>query len=163
LRGFLLSDGRDYDRAHAALTLYLDQAPAIDQRVVDKYIEFPEDPMLSAAVLFSGTSRMGPVDAFWDKVLAIAAGQPWDENNAARVQALLALHYMPAGRVDVREIIRSNLLSDWKSVRDSAAIAAQRCFGRSELDVVSGGPSGRLIERVGEDVLTWLWPERRAQ
>jgi hypothetical protein len=76
LRDFLLSDSRDYDRLHAALTLYLDQAPAIDQRVVDKYIEFPDDPMLSAAVMFSAASRMGATDAFWDKVLAIAAGQP---------------------------------------------------------------------------------------
>jgi hypothetical protein len=160
LREFLLGESRDYDRLHAALIHYLEHAPAIDRRVVDRYIEFPDDPLLSAAVIFSAASRMGADEDFWRKTGSIAAGVPWDTGNAARVQAILALHYLPAGQIDVREIIRDNLLSDRTSVRDAAAIAAQRCFGRSELEVVAVGPNGRLVEQVGDDALNWIWPDR---
>jgi hypothetical protein len=160
LHTYLLDPDDDLDRIYSAVSNYLEQAPTVDWSIAVRYVTYPEDPMISAAAISMGGIRHCPDKRFWDQVLAIAKGVDWDPENDARVQALLALHSMPGGCADARDIIRHNLLSDWESVRDSAAVAAQRCFGRRAPDVVIHTVSGRLIESVGSDVLNWLWPER---
>jgi len=160
LHEYLKSPDENHDRIYQAVTNYLKHAKIVDWGIAANYVNYPEDPLVSATTISMASIGACPDKSFWNWVLEIAKGVDWDSENDARVQALLALSRMPGGCAEARDIIRSSLLSDWNSVRDSAAIAAQRCFGRKESDVVIVGSSGRLIESVGTEVLNWIWPDR---
>jgi hypothetical protein len=162
LLGYLKNPDDDPNRLYEAVTNYLKYSDHVDWSIARTYVDYPLDPMIAATTISMASIGGCPDDRFWQSVLKIAGGVSWDPENDARIQAILALSRMPGGCPEARSIIRDNLVSDSESVRDSAAVAAQRCFGRNEPDMVYEGPSGRLIESVGSDVLNWIWPERES-
>ncbi len=162
LRDYLKDPDENLGRIYSAMTNYLKFAAEIDWSIPEAYVNFPADPMISATTISTASLAGCPTEAFWESVRHIAIGEDWDREHDAQVQALLALNLMPSDPSVARKIIQHCLLSESETIRDTAAIAAQRCLGRNPLEIVHDGPHGRLIELVGPDVLTWIWPEGRS-
>lgn len=145
------------DDLYSAVSVYLEESPVVDWQVALKYVRYPEDPLVAAAAIAAASLRLCPHPTFWSAVNDIAAGEAWDDMDDARIQAILALNRGPS-RCDerVKIILRASLEDSSAAVRDSAAIAAQRCFGISENEVLAGGEAGKLPERLQRQVLEWL-------
>lgn len=157
LREYLLSvDGVDED-LYDAVSVYLEDAPVVDWRIALKYVKYPDDPLIAAAAIAAASLRRCPEVAFWTAVDEIAEGEAWDSMDDARIQAILALNRGPfASDKKTKEILRSSLNDESAAVRDSAAIAVQRCFGIPENEILADGEAGTLPARLQKQVLEWL-------
>jgi hypothetical protein len=155
LRKYVSDGGREH--LYEAITAYLELAPVVDWAIAAKFSSYGDDPMVAAAAISSAGLRGCPEEPFWTVAKQVALGAAWDSGNDARVQALLVLHKVPGGcDAEVKNLLLTALADESPSVRDSAAIAAQRCFGVGESDIVVGGEDGTLFQRVPHEVAEWL-------
>lgn len=157
LREYLLSASHADEDLYNAVSVYLEDSPVVDWQIALKYVRYPDDPLVGAAAIAAAALRRCPDLAFWSAVNEIAEGEAWDSMDDARIQAILALNRSPfTCDVKTKKILRSSLNDESAAVRDSAAIAAQRCFGIPENEILAGGEAGRLSTRLQREVLEWL-------
>lgn len=157
LRKFLLSEIEGDADLYDAVSVYLTESPIVDWQVAEKYVKYPKDPEVAAAAISAGALRLSPSANFWSSVEEVASGEAWDKTDDARIQALLALNRSPFRSLErTKKILRESLKSGSAAVRDSTAIAVQRCFGVPENQVVAGGEAGELFTRLPKQMVEWL-------
>jgi hypothetical protein len=158
LREFLLSGDVSHD-IYDAVSVYLERAPVVDWAIAERFVRYPADPLVAATTINAAAIRRCPSPEFWIAVESVAWGEAWDKGDDARIQAILALNRRPGGcNSRTKEILLRGLNDDSPIVRDSSAIAAQRCFGIPEPEVISGRGEGTLRSRIGEAIEDWLQP-----
>jgi len=152
-----LHDGRSRPFTNRVLAAYLEYAEAVDWTIVNLFVRYPDDPMISATVILNASLRRENSFEFWKAVEEIAAGEEWDDEDDARIMAVLALPLSPSGcNENVRSILSACANDASPVLRDSAIIAAQRCLGIPEQEILSGDGTGDLRNRVGGKVSDWL-------
>jgi hypothetical protein len=150
-----LSPSQDY--LYEAISNYLEYSPVVDWSISEAFVRFEKDPMVSAATIDSSARRGCPSEKFWTAVEQIAEGEQWDVEEEARVQAILALPLRNGGCGERTRRILADCLSDPSpAMRDTAAIAAQRCCGVPESEIKGSEGDGHLIDKVSDHVRKWL-------
>jgi hypothetical protein len=140
-----------------AVTVYYKYVPNVGWEFARRYVRYPDDPLVSATTILTASLAGCDDKSFWLAVRQIACGEEWDSEGEARIMAILALGRSPDGCNDeVRLILRTCATDKNPSVRDCVAIAAQRCCGIPEGEVLSGGRVGQLLRRLQPHVLRWL-------
>jgi hypothetical protein len=113
--------------------------------------------LVAAAAIAAAALRNCPDPVFWSAVGDVAGGEAWDSMDDARIQAILALNRNPqASNEKTKKILCAALKDGSPTVRDSAAIAAQRCFGIPENEMLAGAEWGKLSEKLPKQILEWL-------
>lgn len=155
---FYIGTARDPEYLYEAIVNYAENSPVVDWSLICRFVRYPSDPMVSAGAINAGGLRHCPLAEFWDEVEKVAIGEEWDPDQDARVQAILALGSAPEEHHQKTRLILRHCLSSTSAViRDSAAIAAQRCAGISTLDQKNAGAEpGSLLDEVQSEVREWL-------
>jgi hypothetical protein len=80
----------------------------------------------------------------------------WDTDDVVKISALNALDRYPDPPVEeVKKAILEAFMSDWEVVREAAGVAAQRCSGLPEADLITGREASS-ISGLPERAREWL-------
>lgn len=88
-RSYLLAP-HDPDYLYEAIVNYA-KAPVVDWPLIVSLVTYPDDATVAAGAIVAGGLHRCPLPDFWEQVEEVAAGVEWDDDGAARTQALLAL------------------------------------------------------------------------
>jgi len=89
------ADYKSFD-LYGALVSYRRFSPRFNQKLIYRFLDFTEDPMIVGQALLGLARRENyEFEDFWDRVFSIIDGCNWDYNFVAKIQAINSLNDCP--------------------------------------------------------------------
>ncbi len=127
------------------------------RKLVESYLEYPEDPELSALALQILCGFWGDTPHYLDQVLRFIYGVDWDTSNECRLMAISVVGEYLRDREEKRflkELIR--IYEDEREdhhLREAAYLALARAMGRTYQEIPSAAHEFDLVNDIDPNVL----------
>lgn len=135
---------------------HIERSASIDLPTILAALARSRDADAIANVISALSFQRHRSDFLQGLVKSLAEGELWDDQDIARLQAILALPRLCPGDDSVRQILGKAYQSENIVVRDAALVAAQSYCGVPPTEIKWGDGRSNLAKRVDARVLKWI-------
>ena len=141
----------------AALTAYGESCENADWDLIRSYLFYEKYPLCVGFAIGLIVRMREDGEGFWERVVEIAEGLPWDTDEEARTQAVSNIGDGPKSLKDMfRRPLRITFLDSDNILKDVAAKSAWMLISPETWVRRRIKGDGKLLENAPEEVVQWL-------